>query len=77
MTPDRNDPEGARGAEPARATETQESYKLHELAQMLDAPVDKVRGWLREGGVHPVHPDNPEDYGVDAIDYVRARMHQL
>jgi hypothetical protein len=65
------------GGHDPRPTETQEKYQLNDLAKMLDAPIEKVRAWLVDEGIHPVHPDYPEDYGVDAIEWVRVRQHQL
>lgn len=65
------------GRDAASPTETQDRFNLHQIAELLDAPMERVRGWLREGGVQPVHPDTPEDYGIDAVEYVRTRMHQI
>lgn len=65
-----NDPGGMGGADP---TEDRNSYRLNELAEMLDAPVDKVRQWLTDEDIHPVHPDQPDDYGLDAYEYARMR----
>lgn len=65
------------GHDDASPTETGEKYSLGQLAEMLDAPSEKVREWLTDEGIHPVHPDYPEDYGLDAIEYVRVRGHQL
>lgn len=74
--PDRdvNDPPGANEAFP---NDDAEKHQLAELAKMLDAPVEKVRGWLQAEGIHPVHPDYPEDYGLDALEYVRLKRHQF
>lgn len=69
-----NDLRGAGGADPA---DDRENYKLNELAEMLDAPVEKVRQWLRDEDIHPVHPDRPEDYGMDAYEFVRMRRHTV
>ena len=65
-----SDLRGAGGADP---TEDRENFRLKELAEMLDAPVEKVRQWLSDEDIHPVHPDRPEDYGVDAYEFVRTR----
>jgi hypothetical protein len=65
------------GAADSQPTETGEKYALSELAEMLDAPIEKVRQWLTDGGVQPIRPDYPEDYGVDAIEYIRLKGHQF
>ncbi|MEX2541719.1 MAG: hypothetical protein WD314_07915 [Trueperaceae bacterium] len=65
------------GNDDSRPTDTSEKYSLSRLAQMLDAPLEKVRAWLTDEGIHPVHPDYPEDYGVDAIEFVRLKGHQF
>jgi len=59
---------------PARPTGTRNRYRLNELAEMLDAPVENVRKWLSDEGIHPIGSDHPEDYGVDAMEYVRLRQ---
>lgn len=60
----------AGGVDPA---EDRESFRLNELAEMLDAPVEKVRRWLADEDIHPVDPDQPDDYGMDAYEYARMR----
>lgn len=54
-------------------TETQQQYDLHELSEMLDAPVEKVRVWLEEEGVEPVSEDQPEIYRSEVLEVLRGR----
>jgi hypothetical protein len=65
------------GADDSSVTETGEKYALSDLAERLDAPIEKVRQWLTDAGIQPIRPDYPEDYGVDAIEYIRLKGHQF
>jgi hypothetical protein len=65
------------GANDSHPTETGEKYALSDLAKMLDAPIERVRQWLTDGGIEPIRPDYPEDYGVDAIEYIRLKGHHF
>ena len=57
--------------------ETKQQYDLHELSEMLDAPVEKVRVWLENEGVEPVSEDQPEVYEAEVYEVLRGRKHMV
>lgn len=52
-------------------------YQLQELAEMLGASGEELRVWLREAGIHPVTPGAPDEYGLDAFEFIRTRQHGI
>ena len=56
-------------------TSPRDSYKLAELAEHLNAPVEKVKTWLRDADIQPVSPDRPDDYAIDSIE--KLRLYQV
>ncbi|MDZ7703400.1 MAG: hypothetical protein U5L04_02825 [Trueperaceae bacterium] len=56
-------------------TSPRDSYKLSELAEHLNAPVEKVKTWLRDADIQPVSPDRPDDYAIDSIE--KLRLYQV
>lgn len=59
-------------AEDVNATDPKDTYKLEDLASLLDSPLAQVKLWLTEANIQPLSPDAPEAYGYDAIERLRA-----
>jgi len=55
------------------AAESRESYRLEDVAKELNAPVEKLRTWIRGEGVEPLSPESEDEYGLDAYERIRAR----
>jgi hypothetical protein len=55
-------------------SETQQSYKLSELAELLDADEAQAQSWLSEEGAQPLSPEQPDEYPLDIYDRLRARQ---
>lgn len=51
-----------------------EHYHLSELAELLDAPLETVRGWLSGAGAEPVG-DDPDTFHADTLEMLRSRQH--
>lgn len=73
----RNDNDAPIPTRAAAAQPSRTEFRLHELSEMLSAPVERIQIWLHDAGVQPLDAERPDRYGPDAIELFRARGHML
>jgi hypothetical protein len=57
--------------------DTHDSHDVYDrarLAELLGTTEAEVSAWIDEEGIAPVSPDRPEEFGVDALELLRARQ---